>query len=296
MLQDDNLRDWAEYWKTTTSSLHKETDEKRIAKTWNKRWEEHPDKPKKGQNEEMMNKSVNKTISFLEEAGFLIKGSKVLDIGCGPGTLALPLARMGAEVTALDISSKVLERVKEVSQKEGLPVDTAECSWWSAEIDELGFRNMFDLVIASRTPSINDSVSLERMMACSRKMCYYSGFLSAREDSVHREIHKLISGESSGHEGSTNVHNAYTLFFPFLYLYFKGYRPLVKINRMNRGRVEIWEAAAERAIDFFSHDRDPGDEVKEEIRVLYKNASVNGMYPLRPAGCHGMMVWRVNNR
>ncbi|RYF97708.1 MAG: methyltransferase domain-containing protein, partial [Chitinophagaceae bacterium] len=33
------------------------------------------------------------------------KGIKILDLGCGDGTTALPAARLGAEVTGVDIAS-----------------------------------------------------------------------------------------------------------------------------------------------------------------------------------------------
>jgi 2-polyprenyl-3-methyl-5-hydroxy-6-metoxy-1,4-benzoquinol methylase len=33
----------------------------------------------------------------------------VLDLGCGDGTTALPIARLGAEVTGVDISRNLVE-------------------------------------------------------------------------------------------------------------------------------------------------------------------------------------------
>src|SRR5256885_6702320 len=37
------------------------------------------------------------------------KGMKVLDLGCGDGTTALPEARLGADVLGVDISSNLVE-------------------------------------------------------------------------------------------------------------------------------------------------------------------------------------------
>jgi len=37
--------------------------------------------------------------------------STVLDIGCGPGTLTIPLAKKVGSVTGLDISAEMLKRV-----------------------------------------------------------------------------------------------------------------------------------------------------------------------------------------
>ena len=40
--------------------------------------------------------------------------ARVLDVGAGTGALSLPLARLGYQVTALDISPGMLERLREV--------------------------------------------------------------------------------------------------------------------------------------------------------------------------------------
>jgi len=295
MQQNENLKRWSECWKATTSAVQTEPDENKVAERWNKRWEKKPENPGSAPEEERMARSSRETIDFLEEASFSVEGSTILDIGCGPGTLSIPLARMGAEVTSLDISSTTLERVREIAEREGLPVRTMECSWWSADIDELGLRKKYDLVIASRTPSINDAGTFEKMMACSRNLCYYSSFLNIGENRAHMDIQRLIlNGEERPDDGMGRHHRAYTMFFPFMYLYFSGYRPLVRINHRDRRLETTWEEAAERSIRFFGRGHDLDDEAKERIRDHYRNASEGGVYRSNPSGCHGMMIWDVN--
>lgn len=295
MDQNDNIKYWSQCWKATTSAVQTEPDEDKVAERWNQRWEKRPKRPEDGgPGEEMMRRSALETIGFLEENGFEIKGSKILDIGCGPGVLSIPLAKLGAEVTSLDISSKSLERVAEIAEKESLDVETMVCSWWSADIDELGLRNKYDLVIASRTPSINDAETLKRMMACSKNLCYYSSFLNVGENRAHMEILKLVSGEDEPDGMMRNRHHqAYTMFFPFMYLYFSGYQPIVKIDQKERETDVKWEEAAEKAIRFFGHDKNLDDKAKEQIRDYYRDASEDGMYRSSPSGCHGMMIWDV---
>ena len=53
----------------------------------------------------------------------LTPGMKVLDMGCGPGRLSIPLARAvgeSGEVTAFDMQEKMLERVQAKARAEGL--------------------------------------------------------------------------------------------------------------------------------------------------------------------------------
>jgi 2-polyprenyl-3-methyl-5-hydroxy-6-metoxy-1,4-benzoquinol methylase len=40
----------------------------------------------------------------------VIKGLKVLDLGCGDGTTALPAARLGADVLGVDIARNLVWR------------------------------------------------------------------------------------------------------------------------------------------------------------------------------------------
>lgn len=54
---------------------------------------------------------------------FQVSGSKILDIGCGGGLIAEPLARMGANVTAIDASEKNIYIAKAHAEKEGLEID-----------------------------------------------------------------------------------------------------------------------------------------------------------------------------
>ncbi len=61
----------------------------------------------------------NFTKKLLKIAG-LKSGMKFLDVASGSGALAIPAARMGAHVTAIDISPNMMTFLKERAKKEGL--------------------------------------------------------------------------------------------------------------------------------------------------------------------------------
>ncbi len=51
-------------------------------------------------------------------------GERVLDLGCGDGTLALEIERRGAKVLGVDLSKKMVQKAKE-SGIEAMVVSTA---------------------------------------------------------------------------------------------------------------------------------------------------------------------------
>jgi ubiquinone/menaquinone biosynthesis C-methylase UbiE len=50
----------------------------------------------------------------------ITKGLKVLDLGCGDGTTALPAARLGADVLGVDIATNLVEAGNKRAQEQGL--------------------------------------------------------------------------------------------------------------------------------------------------------------------------------
>lgn len=78
-----------------------------------------------------------------------LAGLRVLDIGCGGGILAEPMARLGAKVTAIDATAEVIEAAKVHLAVCQLVVDYRCCTaeGLAAEIDR--DEDKFDLIYAS---------------------------------------------------------------------------------------------------------------------------------------------------
>ena len=76
----------------------------------------------------------------IDEQGFRpLEGKSALDVGCGAGLLAEPLARMGARVTAIDAASEVIAVARAHAAGQGLEID-----YRHAAVEDLDGR--FDLV------------------------------------------------------------------------------------------------------------------------------------------------------
>ena len=70
-----------------------------------------------------------------------LEGKKALDVGCGAGLLAEPLARLGAEVTGVDASREVIAAAQKHASAAGLDV-----AYRCADLQEVD--GQFDLITA----------------------------------------------------------------------------------------------------------------------------------------------------
>ncbi|WP_066583197.1 SAM-dependent methyltransferase [Cellulomonas timonensis] len=66
---------------------------------------------------------IDRSVEWLVEALVLRRGSRVLDLGCGPGLYACRLARQGIEVTGLDVSRRSIAHARSIADAEGLPAE-----------------------------------------------------------------------------------------------------------------------------------------------------------------------------
>jgi SAM-dependent methyltransferase len=75
----------------------------------------------------------------------ITKGLKVLDLGCGDGTTAIPAARLGADVLGVDIASNLVEAGNKRALEEGL----TNCTFQEGDASDLRELkdDTFDLVV-----------------------------------------------------------------------------------------------------------------------------------------------------
>ena len=111
----------------------------------------------------------------------------VLDIGSGPGTLCIPLAKIAKNITAIDPSKSMLRYLKENAQKEGLKNITSINKKW--EDVELGKDiGMHDIVIASHSLVMLD---LKKALLKMNEIANRSVYLLASAGKQTWDYHKL---------------------------------------------------------------------------------------------------------
>lgn len=81
----------------------------------------------------------------LVEACGIASGMRVLDVGAGTGNASLPAARLGASVTASDLTPELLDAGRRLAEAEGLDLE-----WVEADAERLPFEDgSFDVVMSS---------------------------------------------------------------------------------------------------------------------------------------------------
>ncbi|PIE66575.1 MAG: SAM-dependent methyltransferase [Desulfobacterales bacterium] len=106
------------------------------------------------------------------------KHHTVLDIGCGPGTLALPLARKVTHVSALDYSEKMIEILKgHIMEKAYTNITPYLCSW-EDDWEKRGVEPA-DIAIASRSMSVDNlSGAIDKINSFAKKYVFLSDRIS----------------------------------------------------------------------------------------------------------------------
>ena len=118
------------------------------------------------------------------------KSETVFDMGCGGGTLAIPLSELAQEITAVDFSANMLGNVRDRAAELNIKnINTIKCSWtddWDAA--NIGIH---DIAISSRSMSVSNlKEAITKLASRARKRVYISTVV---KDGPHdRRIYEAI--------------------------------------------------------------------------------------------------------
>ncbi len=227
-------------------------------------------------------KMIEETIELLFKEGLVCRESVVLDIGSGPGTFALPLARLVSHVFALDPASKMLDKLMEEARGKGLSNIIPLCIRWQ----ETSFEREFDLVLASFSPAIRSAESLMKMDRASRKYCCLITASGAENFKMRNELWEKIFGRPF-------YSTAFHITFPFNYLYARGVRPNLRFIKDSICNEEPLETLIDWYENYFRMFVEINDFNKKIIRQYFESAASRGTVKVREKRSFSVMWWEV---
>ncbi|MGQ9825906.1 MAG: class I SAM-dependent methyltransferase [Desulfotomaculales bacterium] len=234
---------------------------------------------------------LEKVIGLLEQEGILTPETEVLDVGCGPGTYALPFAERVKSVTALDGAEEMCRILKEKAKETGLENITVLVRMWEdVDIKKEGLASAFDLVFASMTPAVSDDETLLKLNQASRKYCCLisraKGKFSSR---TLEELWELIFKEKDTGRG-------HMIIYPFNLLYSLGYYPTMRYLDSCWVQEEPIDQAVESLCRSFWLYTEITPQVKDTIARYVQERAVNGVFRQETQARLGIMTWRVDEQ
>jgi 2-polyprenyl-6-hydroxyphenyl methylase / 3-demethylubiquinone-9 3-methyltransferase len=102
-----------------------------------------------------------KTHYKIENSGLTpLRGLEVLDLGCGGGLIAEPLARLGARVTGIDPAPEHIAVAKVHAQEQGLEIDYQACRAEDLRAATRSFDAVLCLEVLEHVPSVREFLGL----------------------------------------------------------------------------------------------------------------------------------------
>jgi len=174
----------------------------------------------------------------------------VLDIGSGPGTLALPIAPRVKSVTAIDFSKGMLSTLDKIAARQNIHnILTIQCAWeddWAAK----GIKP-HDITIASRSMGVRDlTAAIYKINSYAKKFVFIS-------DRIGNTPFEKSAFTALGRSFEPGPDYIYTLNV----LYTLGIYPNVTVLKLHRNTVYTSMAEALNSYGWMFRDITPKESI-----------------------------------
>ncbi|EHP89091.1 class I SAM-dependent methyltransferase [Methanotorris formicicus] len=210
-----------------------------------------------------------KSVEILKENLEGFDNFNVLEVGTGPGTLTIPLAKNVKKVVGVDISKMNIEHLKENLKENNIKnVEIINEDWDSIDI---GRFDKFDLVVCSHFFWMVDDLEkhLEKMEYLSKKYC--SIIQPCGRDNIVKEIYEKILDKP--YMGEFEPDADY-----FAYVILREWGRLVEVRYFDYTIERNLEEEIRYVASFIGRFKEVDEKVKEKIKNYLIEKSEDGKF------------------
>lgn len=234
---------------------------------------------------------VSRVLDLLEREELITGETRVLDIGCGPGTYALPFAARCKHITALDGAAEMCRQLENNALSLKLDnIVVINRLWEDVDLEGEGLNGQFDLVFASLSPAIFNLETLGKLNSASNKHCCLVTPAAEADNLARRELWEIVFKRKYRGSGSLPVVSLINLLFSL------GYFPSVTFFDADHSRSDPVDEAVSRLCDTFWMFTELTAEVKEAITAYVRERAENGLFYHEIFVRLAMMTWQVDSR
>jgi SAM-dependent methyltransferase len=268
--------DWNALWQEEASRSH--WNQQSQQELWNKRADSFSKRINRvAECQEGLDKDdyISKMLARIE----IQPGWTVLDIGCGPGSLSIPLASKAGSITALDFSSEMLKHLKVNAEKYHIDnIQYINSSWQDAFNHNLVGEH--DVVVASRSlVSGNMQEALSRIISITRQAAYLT--FPVIHLPFDWEVYRAIGRNGKKHP-------------PYIYICNMLYRMGIQANvEILHSRVKVQFPSLEAVIDDLQWRTEPFTQEEKSRLIEFLKPKFSGLKNSSTFTHEGFSKWAL---
>ena len=209
-------------------------------------------------------------LRLMQREAMITNGGRVLDVGCGSGRFSVVLAEMGAAVTGVDISPKMIDYAQKAAA--GLSAQFYAEDWHALGLAAKAWDKSFDLVLAHMTPAVMSAETFMKLSQASRGWCLMVK-PARRTNSVYDELNKLV-----GAPADTKALDE-TIAYAFSLLWDAGFSPRLEYDQQVWNSHKPLDKAVlqytKRMESFHKLDERQKNSIKDYLEAKAENGFVN---------------------